>query len=305
MDVDEALRRAAAQQHAVLAWGQARALGATGAQLRRRVGRGAWTRPSPRVLRRTGSVRTFRQRCVEGVLDAGPGSAASHLSAAGLLSLPGFDEHGDVEVSRLRGRRGAVPTLAVLHRTRFLPPHHVRVVDAVPTTTVARTLFDLAGCRETRVERALDNALSRKLVSLQEVRRTTIELLESGRTGSALMRELLEERGAGYVPPGSGLEARFLGVLIGAGLPVPVCQVDLGDDAWVGRVDFLYRDVRLVIEVDGETFHTSQLDRAADARRDAALGAAGFRVLRVTEADLRERPDQVLARVSAARRAVA
>lgn len=47
----------------------------------------------------------------------------------------------------------------------------------------------------------------------------------------------------------------------------------------VGRVDFLIGD-RLVIEVDGRGFHDSDSSFEADRRRDAALSALGYRVLR-------------------------
>jgi very-short-patch-repair endonuclease len=45
------------------------------------------------------------------------------------------------------------------------------------------------------------------------------------------------------------------------------------------RVDFLLGE-RLVIEVDGEEFHSREGDFEADRRRDAALSAFGYRVLR-------------------------
>lgn len=67
-------------------------------------------------------------------------------------------------------------------------------------TTVARTLFDLAGALHPgRTERALDNALSRHLLTLEAVRETTIELRQHGRSGSSLMRRLLR-----LSPPGGG-----------------------------------------------------------------------------------------------------
>lgn len=47
----------------------------------------------------------------------------------------------------------------------------------------------------------------------------------------------------------------------------------------VGRVDFLVGS-RLVIEVDGRSFHDSASSFEADRRRDAVLSALGFRVLR-------------------------
>jgi very-short-patch-repair endonuclease len=47
----------------------------------------------------------------------------------------------------------------------------------------------------------------------------------------------------------------------------------------IGRVDFLFGD-RLVVEVDGKEFHTQTPHFESDRRRDAALSALGYRVLR-------------------------
>jgi very-short-patch-repair endonuclease len=164
-------------------------------------------------------------------------------------------------------------------------------------------VFDLAGSLPPgRFERALDNALAYKLTTLAEVRDVAAQLCRRGRTGSRLMRELLAARGADFRPVESGLEALLLAALLDGGLPEPDRQVDLGGAGWVGRVDLYYRDARLVVEVDSERHHTAVLDAAADGRRDAELRAAGFEVLRVTEAVLRQDPG---AAVEAVRRALA
>ncbi|MGI9119141.1 MAG: hypothetical protein ACR2G7_03250 [Acidimicrobiales bacterium] len=97
------------------------------------------------------------------VLDAGGGAVVSRLAAAHLWGLPGF-EPGPVDVTRARRRARRPSSLANLHEPRYLPEHHRREVEGVPVTTVARTVFDLAGCvYPKRAERALDNALSHKL----------------------------------------------------------------------------------------------------------------------------------------------
>ena len=69
----------------------------------------------------------------------------------------------------------------------------------------------------------------------------------------------------------SALSARKLGVQFRREVPLLGCFI----------VDFCAPSVRLVVEVDGEC-HAAR--RAADARRDAALGLAGYRVLRVDAA---------------------
>jgi very-short-patch-repair endonuclease len=55
-------------------------------------------------------------------------------------------------------------------------------------------------------------------------------------------------------------------------------------------VDFACVQARLVVEIDGWT-HT---DAAADAERDATLHAFGWRVLRLSNADVMENPEGVV-----------
>jgi hypothetical protein len=300
-EVDRLLRDLAGRQHAVVGRKQARQAGVSWDAWRRRLASTDWESLGPRVMRLAGVPPSFRQLCMAATLDAGGGAVVSHRAAARLWGLPGF-EREDVEVSRLRGLTPRQHELTAPHGPGFLPGRHLTVIDGIPVTRVPRTLFDLAGVvHPRRAERALDNAVARKLVTVADVSRITSETVNHGRDDSAVMRELLAARGVDHVPPDSGLEARFLDLLAGWGIHEPDCQVDLGLEAWVGRVDFLYRDIGLVIEVDSDRYHSSKLDREADQRRDAALRAAGWDVSRIDEAMLRDRPGEVIALIRAAR----
>jgi very-short-patch-repair endonuclease len=97
-------------------------------------------------------------------------------------------------------------------------------------------------------------------------------------------------------PAESPMETRLRWLLLEAGLPRPQVQVPLHNLAgrFVGRADLYYPQARLVIEYDG-TNHRDRL--IEDNRRQNALIDAGFRILRFTAADLRERPDAVVAQV--------
>lgn len=299
-DVDLVLRQIAQGQHGVVSRRQAAEVGAGWALLRTRLRAGTWTAASPGVLRLAGAPSSFEQRCIVGLLDLGRGAVVSRVTAAALWELPGFTP-GQVHITRPRMATSRTSALALVHESRYLPDHHCTTRDGIPITTVARTLFDLAGCvHPGRAERALENALKYRLVVLEDLRRTTIELLSRGRAGSTLMRELLRARRAGYIPPARGLEADFLALLVVAGLELPKGQVDLGGVDWIGRVDFYYRHLRLVIEIDSDIHHTAKLDTESDERRDEALRAAGFDVMRITEAELRDHPEMVVARVRAA-----
>ncbi|MGI9023758.1 MAG: DUF559 domain-containing protein [Acidimicrobiales bacterium] len=258
------------------------------------------------MLRLQGSVATFEQRCIAAAFDAGPQVVVSHHSAARLWRLPGFVDE-QVHLSRARqGGTHRATGLGVLHAPRSLPALHITTTSGVPVTTVARTLFDMAGVIHAgRLERALDNALARRFTTIAAVRRVTGELAKRGRAGSTVMRTLLAERGAAYVAPESGLEARFLALLRASGLPDPVRQHNVGGDRWVGRVDFAYPEARLLIEVDSAVYHTTKLDREADRRRDAALADAGYRVVRITDDQVWFRPREAVATVRSALSAAA
>jgi very-short-patch-repair endonuclease len=89
-------------------------------------------------------------------------------------------------------------------------------------------------------------------------------------------------------------------VFTSAGLPEPAVEVDLGDAAaWIGRVDLLFREERLVVELDSARHHSALLDRRSDTERTRRLRAAGWRVKRVSWWDLVERPDEIVAEVRA------
>ncbi len=289
-DLDARLRSLALEQHGALSRRQAEALGVDRWAVERRLRSGAWRPGSPRVLVLEGTAATFEQRCVVAVLDAGHEAVVRGAAAAHIWALPGFGD-ADIEVTRLRRRARRRTDPVPAHEPLVVPPHHRTVHRGVPVTTVERTVFDLmAAVREGRAERALDNALARKLTSLRALRSIGEELCRRGRPGSALYRRLLSDRGVDFRPTESGLEADFLALLVEAGLPEPERQVDLGGEGWIGRVDFYVREARLVVEIDSDWFHTSALDAAADARRDEAFRAAGFEVVRITEGEIRSHP---------------
>ena len=59
------------------------------------------------------------------------------------------------------------------------------------------------------------------------------------------------------------------------------------------EVDFAWRDVRLVVEVDGYRYHRSPRAFEDDRARDVTLTVAGWTVLRFTWAQVTGRPPWV------------
>ncbi len=277
----------AERQHGLVTVGQTSDLGLTRSAILHRVQSGRWEPVSGGVYRLVGTERTWAQRLHAAVLASGPAAAASHRSAAALLGIPGFDRAGLVEVVTPRPRRHRQPGCRV-HRWRVLPEDHLTMIEGITTTRVSRTLIDLAGAlHPARTERAVDNCLAARTVTLGALRAAFIDLARPGRRGIALMRRLLDDRSDGYVPPASELEACFVALLRSHGLPEPARQVDVGDElGWVGRVDFAYTGARTVIELDSRRHHSSKLDVEADEARDLRLRAAGWQVERFRWDDL-------------------
>lgn len=282
----------AREQHGLFTRGQAVACGADHRLIARRVASGQWEVRTTRVLAVRGAPTSARAHLLAAVLHVGGGAVASHRSAAALFGLPGFDLR-HVNVTRIWGRFWDLPPYGRLHAIP-LPPGDVTTVDAIPCTRVPRTLFDLAAAEKhkRRVERALDNALAMRL--------TTVEALDElvrhskGRPGVRLMRELVAARGTDYVPPASGLEARFLELLRAAELPEPDRQVAVGGAQLAGRVDMVWRDHGLVAELDSRRHHTARLDAAEDAQRDVRAAHGGWRVVRITGDDVFGFPERTM-----------
>jgi G:T-mismatch repair DNA endonuclease (very short patch repair protein) len=284
----------AERQHGLVTRAQVRALGGTDKMIAGRCGNGRWEPLGDQVLRLRGGSRSWRQELLAAVLDAGPRAVATGRAAGALWQIPGFSmKRPEVLVKRPSDHR---PSLGALHETRSLPDHHRSTVDGIPVVTVARLLVELAATESARrLERAVDNACAAGIVSPGALASAVAELCVRGRKGSATIRSLSDGIGStGYVPPASELEARFRDLVRHAGLPEPVRQVDAGGERWIGRVDVLFPEARLVVELDGRRWHDTRLAIESDRRRDNELVAAGWRVVRVTWRALVDDPAAVV-----------
>ncbi|MFC7430831.1 MULTISPECIES: endonuclease domain-containing protein [unclassified Agrococcus] len=138
------------------------------------------------------------------------------------------------------------------------------------------------------------------------VRLTPADLLAHAREfrGARGMRSVLAaipQLRAGADSPG---ETRTRLLLRRAGLPEPVLQhrVRDGRARLVATLDMAYPDLHVGIEYEGAHHHLDAGQFAYDIRRYAALDAHGWRIVRVTHADIRDRGARVIPLVRAARR---
>ncbi|MEZ5383125.1 MAG: DUF559 domain-containing protein [Microthrixaceae bacterium] len=281
-----------------------------------------WRPVTGEVWIRSGAPTSEHTLALAAVLHYGSGAAISHHSAAALWGVPGFrlapihvavprpryGGHGSTVVSDpsadRRDRRNR-PTRVIVHRPRAWPPRPVGVLDGIPVVRPALLVLQLAPwVAPQRLQRVLDNLWSRRLVSGSSIATELEPVMCRGRAGVTALRELLDRCGPDYVPPASNLERRLIDLVEQAGLPPLLRQVNLGDHRrWCGRVDLFWPQWLIIVEVDSDRYHLALSDRDADAERQAALEAAGFRVVRVTEFELWHRRDVVIERLREAIRA--
>lgn len=196
--------------------------------------------------------------------------------------------------------------VAVVHTTTKIDERDLAVVAGIPTVTPIRALFGVAGAVHPKLERALDNAWARRLVSYALLHRTLEELATRGRPGIRVLRQLAEARPPEYRPPESNNESRLNDLVEAAGLPRLRRQVNAGDgERWIGRMDMADPSLPVVVEVHSELFHGSLLDQQRDADRRAAMEAAGWTFVEVWESELWRSPRNVVARIANARLRVA
>jgi very-short-patch-repair endonuclease len=291
-DVELALLELAEQQHGLITRLQARELGTTRQATAQRLATDRWEPVTDAVVRRRGAPATTAQRALAAVLDAGPGSVLSHLSAASWWGLEGCSLT-PLHVTRL-SRSTRYSELAEVHVVRALPVQWTTVLHQVPIVRPELLTLQLfAVCRDERAERLVETLWAKRLLSGRSISQFLDHLGKRGRNGTAGLRRYLDARGEDYTPPATGLEARTMQVLRDEGIDLRP-QVDSGGSSWTGRVDFRHPRVPLIVEVQSERYHSALVDRLADRRRLAALRAAGFVVVEVSDAQVWSRPWEVV-----------
>jgi very-short-patch-repair endonuclease len=190
--------------------------------------------------------------------------------------------HVTTTESHRRNRAGVV-----VHRTTNLDPRDCNRVQGLPTTSVARTLVDLAPLHGARqLAPLVDQAL--RLTSRARI----IEALDRHprRPGTPRLRRLLDPARPS-ADTWSKAEARLLGGIRRAGLPMREANVAVG-----GYVaDLRWREQRVILEYDSEHYHSGPGLFHSDRSRHNDLSAvAGYQVLHVTEQHINHELERVI-----------
>jgi len=140
----------------------------------------------------------------------------------------------------------------------------------------------------------LDFCLTRRLTATTYLARRAAALAV-GRTGVAVIDQLLRDRPHGLHVPANEFEHELHKLLRTLGPPYPVAQHRVVlPDGTVRFLDFAYPPVKFGIEGDSYLWHASRTGWSGDHVRNAPLIAMGWRILPVTYFDVTERPAWVL-----------
>ena len=307
VDVREAVEQCGRSRSGLVTPGLLRGAGVSRMALSRALGRAEVTRIHPGVyglgplapwplfsVTHEGVAPDLVQHVRAGLLSLGDSATAAGRTAAclrgwGLLVEP----RGEIDVVVPRGRsRTRLAGVRVLQRRRVLREPLVLQSGSAPVwvTTAVATVLDC--CRLLPHEEAVvvcDSALRSRQVTLAQLQAAAARL--AGVREARRVRRALD----GCDPEaGSVLESVLRVRMTGDGIDGFGTQQAVRDarGRHILRVDFQFAAQRLVVEADGSRWHP---DPARDQGLDNRLGAAGWRVLRFTWAQVVHDPAAVLA----------
>ena len=263
---------------------------------------GRLLRPYPGVVALPSSYDQWRTRALAAVLATG--GTLSHTSALTVWRLaPGSDP---VHVSVPAGRRSLRRPGLVVHRVQDLSPDRL---GSYPVTELPRSLVDAWGLAHSAAGRP-------RLVELS--RAAVITALRDRRLRSAALRAEVARRRPG-LPGRAGLlrlialiedgcqsELEIWGVrevLQHPAMPPLRQQLAVVLPYATVHLDAAIPELKIAIELDGAAFHGSAEARERDTRRDVALSALGWVVLRFSYRRLTTDPAGCRAEVLAVCRA--
>jgi very-short-patch-repair endonuclease len=214
------------------------------------------------------------------VLACGPGAVLSHIPGGAHWQI--VRDRGPCEVIAPKARRSRS---GIRVHEALLPADERTVREGIPITTVPRTLFDLAAVLpERQLERAINEA--EVLHLWDELSLDHLLHRYPRHKGNRAVRAALQKRREGSSVTRSELEEMFLALTDAAGIPRP--EINALVEGF--EVDAVWRDTRLVIELDGRDTHGTPAAFERDRERDRALQVAGWRPVRITYRQMRDAP---------------
>lgn len=283
---DQGLVELAIEQHGPLSLPQLIESGLSASAVRKRVAAGRLQRLHQGVYAYGHSVLRIEGIWMAAVLACEPDAYLSHPDACALWALqrPGGSR---VHVT-VRGRSGRRRPGITIHSARDVHPDDVTWHKGIPTTTVSRTLVDMAGLVDRpRLERLVDQAEILRLFDRAELDATLARAV--GRRGTGALKQILADYDA-PAPTKNELEEGMLAICKRAGIERPQVNETIVLAGEEFEVDFHWPRRHLIVETDGFETHGTRRSFEEDRRREQFALAAGWRLVRITWRQMRAEP---------------
>lgn len=221
----------------------------------------------------------------------------SHPSAAAFLALPidprlAVDATQRVHLSTVTSRTTERQDIRI-HRVASLTTAEVDWHGALPVTTAARTITDLAPmCAPRQLERMISEAVALRLTTQAALNSQLAR--STGRPGAPKLRAVLAS-GEPQITE-SEAEELFLDIVAAAGLPRPETNVRVEGF----KIDAVWRRERVTAEINGYASHSRVETFKRDHRKRRALRRAGYVPLEFTYWELTEQAAGCTADLAAA-----
>jgi hypothetical protein len=237
---------------------------------------------------------TPAQRAHAAWLWSGRNAVLAGLSASAMVGAKWIGPDAPAELAHINRRS---PPLISVHSDVLLPGE-TQTISGLPTTTPARTAFDIG--RRLRltdgVQRidALMNATDVKVVDVQAV----IARHPGGRGVRRLAKTLALVDGGAESP----YESLTRLLLVQAGFPPPQTQIPVYDEYGyvIARIDMGWEEWRVGVDFEGAHHWTDPKQREWDVERYVRLPELGWVDIRLTSRTLHNSPRVFLDRVGAA-----
>jgi hypothetical protein len=282
-----------AARHCVITFDQLRALGLSADEIDYRADVGRLHRKYTEVFAVGRPDLPLDGVFLAAVLACGPDAILSHRSALRKWGLRGGGTYRvDVTAPRsIKPKRGIR-----LHRPLHLDALDTSIVDGIPITSIAQTLLDVAApSYRFNVGKLLHEAAVQELLDMRAI---WAVLARSPRAPGARRLDWASREEVPFTR--SELEEAALSLFRSFSVPEPETNEWVWDGEKLVEIDFLWRKLGLIVEVDGGRYHSTRWRRRQDAAKTAALRAQGWTVIRFADVEINVTPAQVAAPVLAA-----
>lgn len=262
--------RRSSTNHGVTSRDDAIGDGLSAGAIARLVRQGHWVRLYQRAYVLGGAPITWKTHLAAIAASLGDRFAFSHGTAGALYELDGVPDN---LLEIVTPRSVTLPGVDV-HRIRGRFPRTVRI-EGFPVTACDRTTMDLfMSLPRVSAELALEDALRRRLTTMDRLWKQYAELGRSGRNGCKAFRRALLERDDRDGTLASRMETKLRRIL--KTIPGSAADTQFPVDGGRYRIDFAYPDIKLGIEAQSIRWHMGEARFTYDLKRDRHLKELGW-----------------------------